>query len=328
MTGLDRFRRNSLSCGAAGLALVLSLAPAVAADTVIFGSVGSASTNLWPVYIGINKGMFAAEDLKVDLVFAQSNAAVNQQLAAGSINFAINTGLVDPIRAIEKGASAAIVRIEVQGPPYILIGRSSIKSMRDLKGKTVSVGGAKDITRIFVERMLAAEGVKPGEFDMVFAGATSARFAALQSGAVDAAILAPPFSFRAESLGFTNLGLTIDYVRDLPFAGTVVHRTWAGANRRLVDKILAVYNRSIGWFYEQQNRAEAVKMMIEISRMQSADVEKSYEFLTKGTFFESTGKVSRAKLTALVAALQQLGDVPSGFEIERLVLPGVTQLTD
>jgi hypothetical protein len=139
---------------------------------------------------------------------------------------------------------------------------------------------------------------------------------------------APPFSFRAESLGFTNLGLTIDYVRDLPFAGTVVHRTWAGANRRLVDKILAVYNRSIGWFYEQQNRAEAVKMMIEISRMQSADVEKSYEFLTKGTFFESTGKVSRAKLTALVAALQQLGDVPSGFEIERLVLPGVTQLTD
>ena len=144
---------------------------------------------------------------------------MNQQLAAGSINFAINTGLVDPIRAIEKGAAAAIVRIEVQGPPYILLGRPSIKSMKELKGKTVSLGGAKDITRIFVERMLEADGVKPGEFDMVFAGATSARFAALQSGAVDAAILAPPFSFRAESAGFSNLGLTIDYVKDLPFAG-------------------------------------------------------------------------------------------------------------
>ena len=171
------------------MATALVLVPAHAADTVILGSVGSASTNLWPVVIGINKEFFTAQDLTVDLVFAQSNAAVNQQLAAGSINFAINTGLVDPIRAIEKGAPAAIVRIEVQGPPYILMGRSSIKSMKELKGKTISLGGAKDITRIFVERMLAAEGVKPGEFDMVFAGATSARFAALQSGAVDAAIL-------------------------------------------------------------------------------------------------------------------------------------------
>ena len=38
----------------------------------------------------------------------------------------------------------------------------------------------KDITRIYVERMLAPSGVKPGEFDMVFAGATSARAAALR----------------------------------------------------------------------------------------------------------------------------------------------------
>jgi ABC-type nitrate/sulfonate/bicarbonate transport system substrate-binding protein len=200
--------------------------------------------------------------------------------------------------------------------------------MKELKGKTISLGGAKDITRIFVERMLAAHGVKPGEFDMVFAGATSARFAALQSGAVDAAILAPPFSFRAEAAGFSNLGLTIDYVKDLPFAGTVVNRNWAGANRRTVEKVLAVYNRSIAWFHDPRNRAEAVKMMVEVSRMQAEDVEKSYEFLITGKFIEPTGKVSRAKLTALVGALQELGDIPRGFEIERVILPGVTQLTD
>ena len=74
--------------------------------------------------------------------------------------------------------------------------------MEDIKGKLVSVGGAKDITRIFVERMLEPNGVKPGEFDMTFAGATSARFAALQAGAVDAAILTPPFNFHAQTAGF------------------------------------------------------------------------------------------------------------------------------
>jgi hypothetical protein len=68
--------------------------------------------------------------------------------------------------------------------------------------------------------------------------------------------------------------------------------------------------------------------MVDVSRMQVADVEKSYEFLTAGKFLEPTGRVSRSKLTALVGALQQLGDIPSGFEVERLVLRGVTQLGD
>ena len=131
-------------------------------EPVILCSVGSASANLWPTAIAMSKGFFAAEDLQPDLVFAQSNAAVNQQIAAGSVNFAINTGLVDPIRAIDKGAPAAIVRIEVQGPPYSLMSRPGIKSMQELKGKLISLGGAKDITRIFVERMLASAGVGPG----------------------------------------------------------------------------------------------------------------------------------------------------------------------
>src|SRR5207302_2665798 len=51
--------------------------------------------------------------------------------------------------------------------------KRDIKSIAGLKGKTIIVGGAKDITRIFVDRMLAPHGVKPGEFDYVFAGARS-----------------------------------------------------------------------------------------------------------------------------------------------------------
>jgi hypothetical protein len=86
---------------------------------------------------------------------------------------------IEPRRAIEKGAPLAIVRIEVQRPPYALIGRPGIKEMKDLKGRIVSVGGAKDITRIFLERMLITAGVDPKGVDLIFAGATSARYSAL-----------------------------------------------------------------------------------------------------------------------------------------------------
>src|SRR5437764_840220 len=176
--------RHHLSRLVLSLTLVFASA-ASAADTVIVGSVGSTSANQWPLYIALKKGFFAADGFNVDTVFAQSNASVVQQLAAGSTNVAASAGLVDPIRAIEKGAPLGIVRIEIQAPPYALLARRDIKEMKDLKGKTIIVGGAKDITRIFTDRMLAAHGLKAGDFDYVFAGATNARFSALQSGRLD-----------------------------------------------------------------------------------------------------------------------------------------------
>jgi NitT/TauT family transport system substrate-binding protein len=301
---------------------------AQAADTVIVGTVGSASTNQWPLQIGIEKGFFAAEGLAIDLIYVQSNTGVVQQLAAGSINVSVATGLVDPIRAIDKGAPIAIARIEGQAPPYALLAKPAIKSIAELRGKTISVGGAKDITRIFLERMLAPNGVNPGEFDMVFAGATSARFSALQSGAVDAALLTSPFNFHAVSAGFTNLGLTTHYVRDLPFSGTIVNQNWAAANPGKAEKFVAVLTRSIVWFQDPANRAEAVKIMIAVSHLDAGDVEKSYDFLRDGALFEPTGKMSRAKLTNLIRVLRDFGDIEGSTDVERLLTPGLTQVSE
>jgi NitT/TauT family transport system substrate-binding protein len=314
---------TALAIGAA-----LLVAPGARAQTtVILSSVGSTSANGWPSYVAIEKGFFAAEGIKPDVVFAQSNAGVIQQLAVGAVNVSTNSGLVDPIRAIEKGAPLAIIRIEVQIPPYSLLGKSSIKSMKELKGKLVSVGGAKDITRIFVERMLEPNGVKPGEFDMTFAGATSARFSALQAGAVDAAILTPPFSFHAATAGFNNLGNTIDYV-DMPFAGMAVNTQWAAANKATVEKIIGIYTKAMAWLYDPKNREEAVDILVRVSKIKKPDVEEAYEFLIKGKYFEPTGKVSKARLNKLVDALKSLGDVPKEFPVERLFLTGVTQVSD
>jgi NitT/TauT family transport system substrate-binding protein len=302
--------------------------PARAADTVIVGTVGSASANLWPVFIGINKGMFAEKDIKIDLVYVQSSAAMIQQLTAASLEITMSTGLVDPIRAIEKGSPIAIVRFETQSPPYALLAKPAIKSFRDLKGKTISVGGAKDITRIYVERMLAPSGVMPGDFDMVYAGATAARAAALQSGAVDAAILLPPYNFQAVARGFNELGLTADFAPELPFSGTVVNVPWANGHRAILARLLDAHAKAVAWFEDDRNRPEAVAMMVMASGLKPDEVEKAYDFYRKGNFFEPSGKVSMSRLKALVGALQNLGDLPAGMDVGRLLLPGVTEVSD
>jgi ABC-type nitrate/sulfonate/bicarbonate transport system substrate-binding protein len=301
--------------------------PAQALETVTFIGVGSSSANGWPSYVAMEKGFFAAADIKPDVVYAQSNAAVIQQVAAGSAHVSTNSGLVDPIRAIEKGAPLALIRLEVQVPPYSLLAKPAIKTIAGLKGKMISVGGAKDITRIFVEQMLEPNGVKPGEFDMTFAGATSARFAALQAGAVDAAILTPPFNFHAQSAGYTLLAHAIRYV-DMPFAGISVNKNWASTRKGTVENVIKVYNQSMAWLYDPKNRDEAIDILIKVSKIKKEDVEKAYEFLIGGKYFEPTGKVSKARLNKLVDALKSLGDLPKDFSVDRLFLPGITQVAD
>jgi NitT/TauT family transport system substrate-binding protein len=305
------------------IAAGVAWSPAAKAETVTVGLVGAVSSTHWPIYIGLAKGYYAAADIKPELVFIQSSANLVQQLTAGSLDLALSTGLADPIRAIDKGSPIAIARFEIQAPPYSLLAKPAIKKWADLKGKTISIGGPKDITRIYLERMAIPNGVNPGDYDTVFAGATSARFSALTGGAVDAAILLPPFNFFAESAGFTNLGNTVDYAKELPFAGAVVGRAWASAHKATLDKILKIHNMSLAWFSDPKNRDEAIKMMTVESKLKEDVVAKSYDFFLKNQFFDVTGKVSRSKMGALLKALKELGDVEGSVEVERFVLPGV-----
>jgi ABC-type nitrate/sulfonate/bicarbonate transport system substrate-binding protein len=309
-------------------ATILTTSLARAEEKVTLGSVGQASANLWPALIGIEKGFFAAEGLKVDIVYVQSSAALVQQVTAGSLAVSISTGLADPLRAVGMGAPISIVRIEVQAPPYDLVAKPSIKSIEDLKGKVISLGGPKDITRIYVERMLAPHGVKRGDFDMVFAGATAARASALLAGAVDAAILLPAFNFQAVAKGFKSLGLTVDYIKDLPFSGTAVNNAWAKEHKETLEKLMRAQNKSVAWFEDEKNRTEAVRILKNASGLTEGDVEKAYDFFRKGHFFEGTGKVSKSKLAALAKAMESLGDLPGALDVNKVMLPGVTQVTD
>jgi ABC-type nitrate/sulfonate/bicarbonate transport system substrate-binding protein len=322
-------RKPALLGFLAAAAAVLSPAlPAAAADTVSVGSVDATSANLWPFHIAVKNGYFTAANLNADLVFAQSNASVIQQLAAGSYAVAPSAGMVDPIRAIDKGAPVALVRIVIQSPPYALLAKPAIKKIEDLKGKTIIIGGAKDITRIFTERMLEPHGLKSGDYDYVFAGATSARFAALKSGAVDAALLTVPFNFYAETEGFTNLGFTFDYLPDMPFAGMAVNRDWAAAHADALRRFLDCYNKGVAWFDDPANHDAAVQLQMEVSRIGRDDVEKAYAFLHDKNLFEPTGKVSKRKVTNVIDALHDLGDLAAGFTVDRALLPGVTQTSD
>ena len=276
---------------------------------MIAGSLGGQAP-LWAIYVAVHKGFFAAEDLDLELNFAQSGAAVTQQLTGGSLDVALSVGITDPIRAIDKGAPLALIRVIGNAPPYVLIGKPGLKSIADLKGKIISVGADNDITTVYFERMMAANGFKKGDYDTIPAGVAAARFAALKAGVVDAAIVLPPLNFQATAQGFVTLGLAADYVKDIPFTGMAVHRRWAAANLPAAKRVLVATDKSIAWLADpaqsrRSGRASGQGLPVRARRMP----RPSYDYLRRIEYFEPSSKVSRAKLRNLVAMEQRAGTV-------------------
>ena len=228
------------------------------------GTVGSPSANLWPLFIGIDKGFFAAQNIKVDLVYIPVER-VGHPAALGRLARHVDVdraGRSDPRHRPRRGDRASRAS-KCRRRPMRLLAKSSIKSLKDLKGKVISVGGPKDITRLYVERMLAPQGLKTGDYDYVYAGATTARAQALLGGAVDAAILLPPSNFQVQNAGFNDLGL--DH-RICAGTGVLGHGREQGVGRAQSRTCSSACSppraRAPTIFYDPQNRAEAIQLLV------------------------------------------------------------------
>lgn len=313
-----RFLRSMAAAGVLAAALV---APAAAEDKITIADIGSGSATHWPSFIASAKGFFKAQGISVEYLPTPSSAAAMQLVAAGSADMG-STGLPDALRAIDKGADVAIFRIESDPAPYELFAKPEIKTFADLRGKTIMIGGIKDITRIYVERMLTPNGVKPGDYDYVFAGATAARYAALASGSIDATILTSPFNFKARGAGFTNFGSPIKYASDFPFTGYSVSRSWAKSNKALIDRFLAGYTQGVDWFYNPANKQEAVDILIATAPTTNRDdAEQTYDFFTDLKVYDRIGAVDSDGIENLAAILKQQGDVDGPTDVARFYDP-------
>ena len=301
--------------------------PARAADKIIGGTLGGQAP-LWPFYVAAQKGFFAGEDLDVEINFAQSGAAVTQQLTGGAFDVVLSVGISDPIHAIDKGAALALIRIVGNAPPYILIGKPGLKTIADLKGKAVSVGQVNDPTTFYWEQMAAANGLKRDDYDELTAGVAAARFAALKAGVADAAFVLPPLNFQANAQGYVTLGFAADYVKDLPFTGMAVRRDWAQAHVPLAKRLLTAMDKSMAWFADDSHRGEAIDLLVSAAHARKEDADASYDLLRRIDYFEPSSKVSRRKLQNLIDVERKLGTIDASLTPERLIMPGVTELVD
>jgi ABC-type nitrate/sulfonate/bicarbonate transport system substrate-binding protein len=310
------------------LAVGLSAPTAQALQTIETGLIGSPQAGGWPYYIAMREGFFADAGVTLDIVYVPTASGLVQQLAAGSLDV-VNIGIVEPIHAIARGAPVAIVRVTGAVPPYEVIARPEIKTIQDLKGHTVVIGGLLDINRVYLERVLKAGGLKDSDIEITVVGATAGRYAAIKSNAAQATMLVPPFNFIAQAAGYNSLGVMMQFAGDLPFGSTDVSLAFAKQHPETLKRFVTALDKGIVWFNDPANRAAAIDLLDKEMKGANRDgVEKSYDFFHKIGYFPTGAAVSRKKLDRLMDDMTAIGDTDGKVPFEKLILPGVTPVVD
>ena len=305
--------------GAALALLAASPAPS-AAEGITFGITSATAFSL-PHYIAAEKKFYEAEGISVDTFVAGSANAVLQQLAAGSLNMA-QAATDQSLRAILRGAPIRIVAGAASNAPFRLMAAKSVKGWGDLKGKTISVGGATDVTLYFLRTMARKNGLADTDYDLLYAGGTPARFAQLASGAVAAAMLTNPIDFTALEQGYIDLGSVPQYLPDWAQNNILVDTRWAAKNRPAILAFLHAYIRAARYFYDPANRDEAIAILAKHTKAPQPVAAATYDLYVKQRVVARDGALFPDGIKANLDALVAMGELKAAPPLENFIDAG------
>jgi ABC-type nitrate/sulfonate/bicarbonate transport system substrate-binding protein len=234
----------------------------------------------FPMWIGVDKGFFAEQGLDVEMTTFQTNEAV-AALVSGSLDV-----LMCPtdacITALSKGAQLTMVNDYLIEAPYDLVAKPDIASAADLRDKKIGVSSLSAGSGSLAKIMLRAQGLGPDDYQLVQAGGNPQRFAALQSGGVDAAMLSDPVNFQAVLEGYRNLLSFTAVVPQYSFASDWVQQSWLvdAPNRDFLVAFQAGQIKGNTWAQDPANKAAFVDLIVSRARTTPAIAERVWDFYT------------------------------------------------
>ncbi len=162
-----------------------------------------------PYYIAVEKGYFKEVGIDLQLEPLQGGSDAVVQLASGNFDVAAGGAGIGFWNAIDRGVKFIVVaplhtETSHQATPLVTskanFDSGKIKSAKDLKGKKVAVNAQGSATDYWLDSAMRSGGltIKDVDYQVVaFADVP----AALQNGAIDAAMLGEPIATQAESQG-------------------------------------------------------------------------------------------------------------------------------
>jgi NitT/TauT family transport system substrate-binding protein len=200
-----------------------------------------------PWWVALDGGFFREQGLDVELVHVDAGAALLAAMSNGELD-------------ITGGGGPGTVLGNLQGLQLYLIGvnlavlegelfvRPEIRTLEDLRGKTVGVNRPKAISDVTARMALERLGLQP-DVD-VFTRGTGGQveaLASMETGTTEAASLNPPFVFEARRRGFRSL-VNIGELR-IPFIAAGI-----SAHKRVLDERPALGDRYLRALAQAKSR--------------------------------------------------------------------------
>jgi ABC-type nitrate/sulfonate/bicarbonate transport system substrate-binding protein len=260
------------------------------------------------LYIGRDKNFFAEEGIDLKLIFIPVSVAptalVAQQI--DGMEFA-STG----IQAETRGAPLKAIFLQSQMPGWYLMSKPSITDLRQLAGKTVSVGtlgsGAHNLTMDILKKV----GVDSKSVVFIAGrGGSDIRLQMLMNGTVQVANLLPPYTYVAEKHGFRELMFYGDHAELAQF-GLIVHENSLKNKRPFLKRMVRALLKS--HLYTLQNPRDTEGWIVKNLKMSPEDAQRTVAVLRK----ISTNN-GMATPSAIQNALDDEGK-SRGFKTEDLV---------
>jgi NitT/TauT family transport system substrate-binding protein len=250
----------------------LSAIPASAQSNTLHISAPSKSLSWFPIHLSREKGFYRAEGLEVDYVIMKPQVAM-QALIAGDVGY--TTALGSTIRAALRNVSLRVVMTIADKPLFALIARPGIGSVEELKGKLLGISSFGASTDTYARALLRRAKLTPNQDVKIIAlGGGMNRIAAMETGAIDAALIEAPYNVMLERKGF----------RKILFVGDVIPSPLAGLDTRLdkiqrqPDEVQRLVRATLrGIQFAKSNKQESVRSIMKWTDMDQGLAEGSYE---------------------------------------------------
>lgn len=143
-------------------------------------------------------------DLDIEMVEFASSTTPVKALISGDIDaFTVSPGVA--LVAMSRGADMKFIGCNWPGATYTLYGAADVKSLQDLKGKSIAVSGPGSMPDLFAREALASSGLVSAQVTFANGGGGSDRYRALAAGVVQATATLSEFEPDAEKRGFNIL---------------------------------------------------------------------------------------------------------------------------
>ncbi|TAJ75145.1 ABC transporter substrate-binding protein [bacterium] len=203
----------------------------------------SESISITPLVYGIEKGFYRSEGVDLQFRILRGDLAISAMVNSKEVDYIYGAGTA--FLAAVRGAPVKILSHDFKSVLFYLMAQPNIQSPKELQGKRIAVSSLGGTGAASARASLRGLGLDPDK-DMTFIviGAASIRMAAMESGAVQAAIMPVPWNIRMKQKGFKEM-IFAGKVISQPLTGIATTKEKTEKNPDQIRKMLRGFLRSL-----------------------------------------------------------------------------------